>query len=128
MKKKLLSVLSLSLIFALVFAVSASAVTPRWLYIGSITPGLDKYGDTYYTSVGCPSNVTRIDITLELYQKGLLGTYSKKATHNETVYGASGFVYGSYDLNESKTYRVDATVTVTTSSGQTETVTVSHTG
>ena len=128
MKKKLLSVLSLSLIFALIFAISASAATPRWTYIGSITPGIAKNGDAYYATIGCPTNVTKIDVELELYQKGLLGIYTHKDSASGTLYASGGTVYGYYDLNENKTYKVEATVTATTSSGQTETVTVSHEG
>lgn len=128
MKKKLLSILSVSIIFTLIFAMGASAVTPRWAYIGSIDVGLSKNSDTYFATVGCPSNVTRIDVTLDLYQKGLLGTYSHKASQSKTIYATGGIVSGSYDMNENKTYKVDATVTATTSSGQSETVTVSYEG
>ena len=126
MKKKLLSVLSISLIFTLIFAIGACAVTPRWSYIGSITPGIDKSGDEYFATVSCVTDVRKIEVELELYQKGLLGIYSKKDTHSETVYSSGAIVSASYDMNTSKTYKVEATVTVTTSSGQTETVTVSH--
>ena len=126
MKKKLLSVLSVSLIFTLIFTMGVSAVTPRWSYIRSITPGVDKSGDSYFTTVGCVSDVTKIEVEMDLYQKGLFGIYSKKDTHSETVYSSGAIVSASYDMNTSKTYKVEATVTVTTSSGQTETVTVSH--
>ena len=128
MKKKLLSVLSVSLIFTLIFTMGVSAVTPRWSYIRSITPGVDKSGDSYFTTVGCVSDVTKIEVEMDLYQKGLLGVYTKKDSHSGTIYAAGGTIYGEYDLNTSKTYKVEATVTVTTSSGQTETVTVSHEG
>ena len=126
MKKKVLSVLSLSLIFAVIFAIGASAATPRWAYIGSIDTGINKNSDLYFASIGCPTNVTKIEVDLELYQKGILGGYSHKASHSGTIYASGGTVYGSYDMNENKTYKVEATVTATTSSGQTETVTVSH--
>lgn len=126
MKKKLLSVLSVSLIFTLIFAIGACAVTPRWSYIRSVSPTIDKDGDEYFVTVGCTTDVTKIEVELELYQKGLLGIYSKKDTHSETVYSAGAIVAASYDMNTSKTYKVEATVTATTSSGQTETVTVSH--
>lgn len=125
MKKKILSILSLSLIFALIFAISSSAATPRWSYIGSISPGISTESDLYFATVSCPSNVVKIEVDLELYQKGLLGSYTKKASHSGTINASGGTVYGSYDLNANKTYRVDATVKVTTSSGQSETVTVS---
>ncbi|MBR2028864.1 MAG: hypothetical protein IKA10_07775 [Oscillospiraceae bacterium] len=128
MKKKLLSVLSLSLVFAVIFSICASAATPRWAYIGSISPGLDKYSDAYFVTVGCPTNVTKIEIELELYQKGILGIYSKKDSGTKTIYATGGSLTCSYDMDTNKTYRVDATVTVTTSSGQTETATVSHEG
>ena len=127
MKKKLLSVLSLSLIFTLVFAIAASAATPRWTYLCSITPGIDKSADRYLATVSCVTDVNRIDVDMELYQKGLLGIYTKKASHSGTIYSASGTVYGTYAYNDDKTYRVDITVTAHTSSGQSETVTVSHT-
>lgn len=128
MKKKLLSVLSVSIIFTLILAIGAAAVTPRWAYIGSIDPGFSKSSDTYFATVGCPTNVTKIEVDLKLYQKGILGGYSHKASHSGTIYASGGTVYGSYDMNENKTYKVEATVTVTTSSGQTETATVSHEG
>ncbi len=127
MKKKLLSVLSVSLIFTLIFAIGVSAVTPRWSYIRAISPTIDKSGDTYYTIVSCVSDVREIDVELELYQKGVLGIFSKKASHSGTINGSGGTIYGDYDMDTSKTYRVDVSVTVTTASGQTETVEVSHT-
>ena len=127
MKKKLLSVLSVSLIFTLICAIGACAVTPRWSYIGSVDLTIDRNGDEYFTTVACGSNVTKIEVEMELYQKGILGTYSKKASHSETVYSSSAIVADSYDMNPNKTYRMDVTVTVTTSSGQTETAEVSHT-
>ena len=126
MKKKLLSVLSVSLIFTLIFAIGACAVTPRWSYIRAISPTIDTSSDTYLTTVGCVSDVTKIEVKLELYQKGILGSYSKKDSHSGTINGSGGVISSSYDMNPSKTYRLDVTVTATTSSGQTETVTVSH--
>lgn len=126
MKKKLLSVFSLSLIFAVIFTIGASAAIPRWTYIGSIDPGINKNSDLYFATVGCPTNVTKVEIELELYQKGILGNYTHKDSASGTIYATGGTVYGNYDMNENKTYKVEATVTVTTSSGQTETVTVSH--
>lgn len=127
MKKKLLSVLSISLIFTLIFAISASAVTPRWAILHSISPGISKGGDSYYATVACVSDVTKVEVELELYQKGLLGIYTKKASCSGTLYAAGGTISGSYDMDTDKTYRVDVTVTATTSSGETETATVSHT-
>ena len=127
MKKKLLSVLSVSLIFTLIFAMGVSAVTPRWSYVHSIYPGVDKSGDAYLATVACVTDVTRIDVELELYQKGLLGVYTKKASHSGRISGAAGTISASYDMDTNKTYRVDVTVTATTSSGQKETVEVSHT-
>ena len=126
MKKKLLSVLSVSLIFTLIFAIGACAVTPRWALFNSVSPTIDKDGDGYYVTIGCTTDVTKIEVEMELYQKGLLGIYSKKDTHSETVYSSSAIVVASYDMNTSKTYKVEVTAKATTSSGQTETVTVSH--
>ena len=56
----------------------------------------------------------------------MLGIYTKKSTYIETINIYSGSIYGSYDMNLDDEYKIKATVTVTTSSGQTETATVEH--
>ena len=123
MKKRLLKILSVSLILTIVLAICASAATPRWTYLFSIRPDIDKTNDIYGVTVSANTDVTSITADLVLYKKGLLGIYTKKSTHTETIYTYSGIINGSYDMDLDNEYKVVATVTVKTASGQSETAT-----
>lgn len=126
MKKRLLKVLSLSLALTMILSIGACAITPRWSLLISITPEISKTYDEYGVTVFADTNVTSINAELILYKKGFLGIYTKKATHTETISAYSGNISGSYDMSTSDEYKLVATVTATTSSGQTETATVEH--
>ena len=123
MKKRLFKIISVSIIMTIILTICASAVTPRWAYIYSIRPDIDKTNDTYGVVVNANTSVSSITADLVLYKKGLLGIYTKKSTHTETIYTYSGIINGSYDMDLDNEYKVVATVTVKTASGQSETAT-----
>ncbi len=126
MKKRILKILSVSLVLTLVISIGACAVTPRWSYLYTITPVISKSSDTYNVSVSADTSVTKIEADLILYKKGLFGIYTKKSTANGTINNYYGTISGNYDMSTSDEYKLVAEVTVTTSSGQTETATVEH--
>ena len=123
MKKRLLKIISVSIIMTLIMSICASAVTPRWTYLFSVRPDIDKTNDTYGVTVTADPSIASITADLVLYKKGLLGIYTKKSTHTETIYTYSGIINGSYDMDLDNEYKVVATVTVKTASGQSETAT-----
>ena len=123
MKKRLFKIISVSIIMTLIMSICASAVTPRWTYLFSITPDIDKTNDTYGVTVLANTNVTSITADLVLYKKGLFGIYTKKSTHTDTINHYSGIINGSYDMDLDNEYKVVATVTVTTASGPSDTAT-----
>lgn len=127
MKKRLFRILSISLMLTFILSICASAVTPRWTFLYSITPDISKSNDTYGIIVNADTSVTSIDVELVLKKKGLLGVYTKKASYSATINNCSGRVFSTYDMSTNDEYKLIATITAKTSSGQSETVTVEHT-
>ena len=123
MKKRLFKIISVSIIMTLIISICASAVTPRWTHINSINPDIDKTNDKYGVTVMADTNVVQIKADLILYKKGILGIYTKKSTYCETVNNFYADINGDYDMSTSNEYKVVATVTVKTASGQSETAT-----
>lgn len=121
--KKFIKVIIISLVLTLLLSIGASAATPRWTYLFSITPDISKTNDTYGATVSAHTNVVKIDVELVLYQKGLFGIYSKKATHSGTINNYTGKIKGSYDMSLDKQYKVVVTATATSNTGATESAT-----
>ena len=122
MKKKILSILSVSVIFTLILAIGACAVTPRWSYLITVVPEIFRSSNEYGVTVSCDTDVSKIKADVTLYEKGLFG-YSEKASYSKTIYNHYGEFTGNYTFSSSKKYKVEADITVTTSSGATESTT-----
>ena len=124
MKKKILAVLAAILVAIPMLTVSVSRVTPRWSLINSATALCIMDGDYYYASVIAGDDVTRLDMDVILYEKGLLTSYSEVSSIHRTVYSYYKTLSCDYTFSSSKDYKVELTVTAHTADGQTETVVI----
>lgn len=126
MKKRIIALVATIIITLPIFTMTASRVQPRWTLLNSATAVCYTNDDVYYVSVTALDNVTRLDISATVYEKGLFSGYTQVSTLNKTVYTYHHVATKSYDFSTLKDYKIDLTVTAYTQSGQTETVTVSE--
>ena len=126
MKKKVFAVVAALIIAIPLFTFTAFGVSPRWTLFRSATALCIESDNTYYADVSASSDVTRIDLYLVLYEKGLFSSYSEVSSLSRTVYSNATTVYNNYNYSSLKSYKVVLTATARTASGQTETITVSE--
>lgn len=126
MKKKIIALIATIIIAIPIFTTEAFRVQPRWSLLNSITAVCYTSDDVYLVDVSAMNNVTRLDISATVYEKGLFSGYTQVSTLNKTVYTYHHSVTKSYDFSTLKDYKIDVTIKAYTRAGQTETVTVSE--
>ena len=126
MKKRIIAFLAAILIALPMFTATASAaeIQPRWALFNSMSTLCFIDDDLYYASVTASTSVSKMDIDVVLYEKGLLTSYKEVSRISKTVNNYHHTCSNSYNFSSLKDYKVVLTVKAYTSSGQTETVTV----
>ena len=125
--KSKIIILTLSIIMILpLLAFSASAATARWSIIRSAVALGEPQNDVYYTIVTATSDTTKLEVDLNLYEKGIFSNYTKVSSVSRTIYSDHCTITNTYDCSTLKNYKAEVTVTATTASGQKETITVSQ--
>ena len=126
MKRKFFAVFAALIIAIPLFSFSAFAKTPRWSLITSATAVCVEEDDLYYASVTSGSDVTQLDLSVVLYEKGLFSNYQEVSSIHRSYLRSYATVSGSYAYSSLKNYKVVLTATAHTASGQTETITISE--
>lgn len=126
MKKKIFSVFAAIIIAIPLLTITVFGATPRWTFFNSATALCIEEDDAYYASATAGRDVVQLDLSAVLYEKGLFTSYTEVARTNKTVYTYYATLNGSYSYSSLKSYKIVLTATAYTSSGQTETITVSE--
>ena len=126
MKKKFNAVFAALIIAIPLLTFTAFGATPRWTLFTSATAYCIEEDDLYYARVSAGSDVTRLDIDVVHYEKGLFSSYAEVSRINRTIYSYYATVSGNYSYSSLKNYKIVLTATARTASGQTETITISE--
>lgn len=116
-------VISLLLVVVMVCIMATSAVfaaEPRWSNVLSIIPTISASSDSFGLNIHGVPGTTKIQCDMTLYKKGLLG--ETQVGHRSSIYyGDFKSFTASATINTGSTYRLEATIKVTTN-GYTETI------
>lgn len=116
-------VISLLLVVVMVCIMASSAVfaaEPRWANVASIIPTISAPSDNFGVSINGVPGTTKIQCDMTLYKKGLFG--NTQVGHRSSIYyGQNQGFYSSAVIDNGSTYRLEATIKVTTN-GYTETI------
>ena len=126
MKKRIIALLATIIIAVPILAIPAVRVQPRWTLFGTATALCSINDNTYAASVTASPDVYKMSMDILLYEKGLFTSYKEVSRISKTVYNYYHTTEGSYNYSASKDYKVELTVTAFSTSGQTETITVSN--
>ena len=126
MKKRLIALLATIIIAIPILAIPAARVQPRWSLMNSATAVCAFSDNKYIASMTAASDVYKMSMDIILYEKGLFTSYKEVSRISKTVYNYYHTTDGSYNYSASKDYKIELTVTAFSTSGQTETITVSN--
>lgn len=126
MKKRIIALLATIIIAIPILAIPAGRIQPRWSLVSTATALCSIDDNTYLGSVICGNDVYKMSMDILLYEKGLFTGYKEVSRISKTVYNYYHTTEGSYNYSASKDYKVELTVTAFSTSGQTETITVSN--
>lgn len=126
MKNKVFAVVAAFIIAIPILTFTAFGATPRWTLFNSATTFCVEEDDLYGARVSAGNDVTRLDLDIILYEKGMFSSYTEVSRISRTIYDYYAVVSGSYSYSSLKNYKVELTATARTSSGQYETITVSE--
>ena len=126
MKKRIIALLATIIIAIPILAIPAARAQPRWSLINNATAVCSRSSNTYLASVRAGQDVYKLSMDIILYEKGLFTSYKEVSRISKTVNNYYHTTEGSYTYSASKDYKIEMTVTAFSTSGQTETITVSE--
>lgn len=125
MKKRIIALLATIIIAIPILAIPAARVQPRWSLMRSASVICSMDDNTYVATMAADTSVYKLSMDIILYEKGLFTSYQEVSRISKTVQNSYHTTEGSYTYSASKDYKIELTVTAFSTSGQTETITVS---
>lgn len=126
MKKRVIALLATIIIAIPILVIPVSRIQPRWSLINSANAVCFLNSDTYVANMTAVTDVYKMSMDIILYEKGIFTGYKEVSRISKTVYNYYHTVEGSYSYSDSKDYKIEMTVTAFSTTGQTETITVSE--
>lgn len=126
MKKRLIALLATIIIAIPILAIPAARAQPRWTLIANASVNCYRSDNSYVATISADDTVYKMSMDIILYEKGLFTSYKEVSRISKTVNNYNHSAFGNYTYSSSKDYKIEMTVTVFSTSGQTETITVSN--
>ena len=126
MKKRIIALLATIIIAIPILAIPAARAQPRWTLFSNASVRCYISDNTYLATMTASSDVYKMSMDIILYEKGLFTSYKEVSRISKTVNNYNHSALGNYTYSSSKDYKIEMTVTAFSTSGQTETITVSN--